>query len=155
MLMNQHQSIVLRRPGPVNGYHTSLVVTVDGYKSVAQAIERPALIAQVEAGICDDGAALREMNVLSIDAWRDSDGGWSWNNWRKVGTVTRREFERDCGGTFTLAERRKACKWFRDNGYLSTVSTGLVTVEDDQFNLIVSHRVTGQPLYAIEYGPAY
>lgn len=161
MINNQHQSIVLTR----NGMRDVVAVFVDreGFRSrllhatshqpVAEA--RARAIAQLEGFITDDCAAFFTMNVLSIDAWRDPDGGWQWNNWHKVGTVTRREFEMDCGGAQTLAERRKACKWFRDNGYLSASSQGLVSVEDDGVNLIVLHRVTQQPLYAIEYAQAY
>lgn len=27
------------------------------------------------------------VSVLSIDAWRNCDGGWDWNNWYKVGSI--------------------------------------------------------------------
>ena len=29
------------------------------------------------------------INVLSIDAWRQAEGGWTWNAWHRVGEADR------------------------------------------------------------------
>jgi len=87
------------------------------------------------------------MKILSIDAWREQ-GGWQWNNWFKVGEISKEDFEK-------LDNNRKILKYFRDEGYLSDGSKGKVAVEDDQYNIVVLKKSTREPLYAIEYGPEY
>ena len=88
------------------------------------------------------------MKVLSIDAWRDSEG-WTWNNWFTVGSINKKTFE-------TLTTNRKILKWFRDEGYLSTTrSPGKCSVDDDQYNITIRNKDTFEPLFAIEYGPEY
>jgi hypothetical protein len=82
------------------------------------------------------------MNVLSIEAWRTHEGGWTWNSWHKVGEV---ESVPDTN--------RGVIKLLRDEGYLSEKSKGRVTVEDDGYNKVVVDRNTREPLFAIEYGP--
>lgn len=88
------------------------------------------------------------MRILSIDAWGEPEGGWTWNNWFKVGEISKEEFE-------ALDTNRKVLKYFRDEGYLEPTSQGLCGVEDDQYNIVITERRTGRPLYAIEYGPEY
>lgn len=83
--------------------------------------------------------------ILSIDAWRN-EGGWDWNNWHKVGDIPLAA----CDWT-----PRKLLKWFRDNNYLNPASAGKCAVEDDQYNIVIVHRHTRRPLFAIEYGPHY
>lgn len=87
------------------------------------------------------------MKVLSIDAWRDGSG-WTWNTWYTVGEIDKATFE-------TLYTPRKQLKWFRDEGYLTAESAGKVAIDDDGYNIVVTARGTGQPLFAIEYGPEY
>jgi hypothetical protein len=88
------------------------------------------------------------MKILSIDAWHDTEGGWSWNNWFHVGDIDKATFE-------SLRNNRAILKWFRDNGYITAGSAGKVSVEDDGYNVIVYHRSTFEPLFAIKYGPEY
>ena len=84
------------------------------------------------------------MRILSIDAWRYDDN-WTWNNWFNIG---------DCNVPLAeLDTNRKILKFMRDEGYLSEMSKGKVTVDDDQFNLVIINRRTLEPLFAIEYGP--
>lgn len=90
-----------------------------------------------------------KLKVLSIDAWRESEGGWPWNNWSHAFDITKEEFER------IEKSPRKVLKWMRDVGLLGDRSKGKLAVEDDQNNLVIVHRHTSGPLYAIEYGPAY
>ena len=87
------------------------------------------------------------MRVLSVDAWREAEGSWGWNNWHHVANVTKAEFEA-CGDS-----ARKLLKLFRDRTGLA--GWGQVAIEDDGYNVVVVERHTREPLYAIEYGPEY
>lgn len=80
--------------------------------------------------------------VLSIDAWRDPNGGWTWNAWH------------DTGKRFELANQsnRAILKWFRAEGMLASGSAGRVAVEDDGYNVVIMAKGTREPLFAIEYG---
>ena len=147
----QHQLIVLRGPQPT--YHTSLMLSVDGWRSVAQSLDRESLITTVAGSIDEDGRAFQTMNVLSIDAWRERSGGWTWDHWHKRGTLTVREFGRL--GCRTRQETRVTLTWLREQGYLSEDSKGAVTIEDDQYNLTVLDRKPRKPLIAIEYVPLF
>lgn len=80
--------------------------------------------------------------VLSVDALRDGQG-WSWNMWHNVGQYP-----------VDLLDKspRQILKWMRDEGYLSESSKGRAAIEDDQYNVVIVDRSTGQPLFALEYG---
>ena len=81
--------------------------------------------------------------VLSIDAWRDPEGGWTWNAWYDTGVV------------YDLDENesnRSILKNLREYGLLSKESKGKVAIEDDGYNIVVMAKGTREPLYAIEYG---
>lgn len=148
----KHQLIVLRGPHPTYLgaiYNTALLVDLDGSRSVAQTLDRASLLETVEKAIDEDGRQLAELNVLSIDAWRDGDG-WTWNNWFKRGTLTVRKFQKL--GCTTRQQTRATLAWFREQGYLSDSSKGAVTLEDDGYNITVLDRRTREPLFAIEYG---
>ena len=82
--------------------------------------------------------------VLSIEAWRNP-WGWDWNSWRRIGEIDRATLD-------TLTTNRKVLRWMRDEGYLTPWSKGRVTVEDDQYNLVILDKNTREPLFAIEYG---
>ena len=88
-----------------------------------------------------------DLNILSIDAWAEPVG-WTWNNWFKVGTISKEDFEK-------LNTTRKVLKYMRGEGYLTGNSIGKCTVEDDEYNVVVCDRKNFRPLYAIEYGPVY
>jgi hypothetical protein len=169
----QHQLVTLAHTVQYLGgrYLAARVVSRDGWRSVMHyaparmpwpnrndetrdVSAREQAIAMFESAISPDGSAFDEINVLSIDAWREGDG-WTWNNWFKRGIVTRREFMRECGDLHTRAGRRRAIRWFRENGYLSAESAGRVSIEDDQHNVIVCERASGMPLFAIEYGAVF
>lgn len=93
----------------------------------------------------DDCAGHCEVNILSIDAWRD-DSGWTWNNWFKVGTIRVADIPAKPRGIF---------HYMREHGYLSPVSRGRVSLEDDGYNAVICARGTGEPVYAIAYGEAF
>jgi hypothetical protein len=87
------------------------------------------------------------MKILSIDAWKTPDG-WTWNNWHKVGEIDKEKFE-------SLVTTRQILAWMREEGYLSDHSKGRVSINDDQYNLVIVGKNTLEPLFAIEYGPEY
>lgn len=80
--------------------------------------------------------------VLSIDAWADGDDGWTWNMWYNEGTVT---LDID-------SEDETILEAMVDEGYITQLGASLSMVEDDGYNLIICHVVSGRPLFAIEYG---
>lgn len=143
----QHRLLVIRRQDDL---HVALCRDIDGMSWTSlSAPTRAELIERLDASIDSDGQAFREMNVLSIDAWREGDS-WTWNAWYKRGTLTVREFSK-LGAH--RPQVRRTLAWFREEGYLSDASKGAVELEDDGHNLVVLDRRTRKPLFAIEYGP--
>jgi len=88
------------------------------------------------------------MKVLSIDAWAEPEGGWTWNQWYKVGDISKEDFEK-------LKTERDFRLWFKREGYVVTASKKRVAIEDDQYNVVLVDARSGMPLFAIEYGPAF
>ena len=86
--------------------------------------------------------------VLSIDAWRDPEGGWTWNGWYQAGSIHRSTVN-EWGWPVNA---RKALHWFRREGYITKASAGKVAIEDDGYNVVVVARGTREPLFAVEYG---
>lgn len=85
---------------------------------------------------------LNTFTVLSIDAWADSEGDWTWNNWHTVGTVS----------VDINAPKAAILQAMHEAGYITRVDGG--DVEDDQYNLVIVDDSTREPLFAIEYGSA-
>ena len=89
------------------------------------------------------------MKVLSIDAWAgEEEGMWDWNNWFTVGEISKADFEK-------LETDQDYASWFYDEGYTATDSLIIVSIEDDQYNVVVCDAENNRPLVAIEYGPEY
>lgn len=88
------------------------------------------------------------LRILSIDAWRDGQG-WTWNNWHHVGDISKSDFEKLQGRPNPMLAM------FRERGYLTARSKGRCIIDDDGYNVVVHARGTGEPLFAIEYGPHY
>ncbi len=78
--------------------------------------------------------------VLSIDAWVDSEEGWTWNAWYNVGEIT---IDIDREPEYVL-DRMMSEGFIRD--------PSLADVEDDQYNLVIVDKLTREPVFAIEYG---
>ena len=77
--------------------------------------------------------------------------GITWDgsvNWFNVGEISKEEFE-------TLKTDKEYRLWFRNNGYTTTANKKKVTIDDDQYNIVVCDAKTLRPLFAIEYGPEY
>jgi len=94
--------------------------------------------------------------VLSIDAWADGYGSWTWNNWFCV-DFYHVKLEGDL-------DNDTALKFFYSslgfNGPYHKFKA-LYSIDDDGFNLVLikNHDSHGEsnlmPLYAIEYGSEY
>lgn len=100
------------------------------------------------------------MKILSIDAWAGSCGEcdacqaakenksteglsacWVWNNWFTVGELK------------SIPENDEAIvDLMIEEGYLRPQAKGLVTVEDDGYNIVIQNKETLEPIFAIEYG---
>jgi len=87
---------------------------------------------------------LKTFPVLSIDAWGNPEDGYEWNQWFHVGTI---ELDLD-------AENREIIQAMVNAGYLTPKGLDVATVEDDGYNLVIIDKETGEPAFAIEYGPS-
>jgi hypothetical protein len=81
--------------------------------------------------------------VLSIDAWGNQEDGYYWNQWFNVGTVDVNH----------RGENRDTIRAMIDAGYLKAAALESTDVEDDDYNLVIVDKKTGEPLFAIEYWP--
>ncbi|PJF33447.1 MAG: hypothetical protein CUN57_02150 [Phototrophicales bacterium] len=82
--------------------------------------------------------------ILSIDAWRDIEGGWYWNAWYDTGL----EYDSDYGFS-----PRKVFKALREQyDLLTEASKGRVAMEDDGYNIVIMEKGTRRPIFAIEHG---
>lgn len=88
------------------------------------------------------------MQVLSIDAWGNKKDGYEWNNLFNVGTIEKADFE-------ALKTDKQIAQWFYDNGFTTSSDMRQIVIEDDQYNIVICEKRSGQPLFAIEYGPEY
>jgi hypothetical protein len=87
-------------------------------------------------------AILKQVRILSIDAWREGND-WTWNNWFDVGRFDLSKID---------SSNRSILKFLRDEGYLKKESAGKITIEDDGYNLVIKNKNNLEPLFAIEYG---
>jgi hypothetical protein len=81
--------------------------------------------------------------VLSIDAWAEPDGGWTWNQWFNVGSI---DLDLDAANHDIIRAMVNA-------GYLTALALESAVVEDDGFNIVILDMETREPVFAIEYGP--
>lgn len=87
-----------------------------------------------------------EARIVSIEAWREPEGGWTWNNQWLVAELSREQAEK-------LTTPRKLCRYLREIGRLSEHSRGRVRVEHtagDPDMYEVCDKGTGEPLFALE-----
>jgi hypothetical protein len=88
-------------------------------------------------------ANIQTFPVLSIDAWGNQDDGYYWNQWFNVGTIDVNH----------RGENRDTIRAMIDAGYLNAAALESADVEDDDYNLVIVDKKTGEPLFAIEYWP--
>lgn len=81
--------------------------------------------------------------VLSIDAWRDCGGGWTWNSWYRIGFAPL---------AWADLKPRAMLRRMRDAGIITASSAGRVAVDDDGYNVVVVERGTREPVIALAYG---
>lgn len=84
------------------------------------------------------------LTLLTIDAWRDPDGGWTWNAWYKL----------EAGIFLTDPTPRKVLAFLRRAGYLTEASKGRVRVDMgreymDATLIEIQNKNTGEPLLAL------
>ena len=106
-------------------------------------------------------AARDRFNLLSIDAWREADGGWFWNSWSNAGEnmdlgeiILRPTDAPDDRRHARRVHTRRLLSYLRGVGKLSATSRGLCAVEwdsDDTNAAVIINRRTGEPLYAFAY----
>lgn len=88
--------------------------------------------------------------LISIDAWKEPEGGWFWNDLNKI-----EEGIYIAEDSKVLNSSRSAIKYFRENlGVLNDNSKGKVSIDFnndimDGVLLVVSARGTGEPLFAL------
>lgn len=129
-----------------------IVVSFVGNEHVSKVVqyhvldEGPMTASSVQAAKKAITTRLREhpgLPVLSIDAWRDSEGGWDWNNSFRTDLL----FPAELVGAST----RKVLNWMRGpDGPLAEGSKGKVTVEEDESHIIVYNRLNNEPLFAVD-----
>lgn len=92
----------------------------------------------------------KKCEILSIDAWRDLNGGWYWNSWHKRGEMSLSILEGmdKPNGKIDVV---KFLAYLRSNHSLS-IPAGHCEVVDDGYNYVIQLRDTKEPLYAVEYG---
>ena len=88
------------------------------------------------------------MKILSIDAWGNQEDGYEWNAWYTVGNIDKDTFE-------SLDTDQKIADYLFENDYITSNNLDDMTIEDDQYNIVIKDKETDRPLFAIEYGPEY
>lgn len=81
--------------------------------------------------------------VTSIEAWREPEGGWTWNQSFRAGTIELPPH----------ASTREMLKRMREDGYLGSKSMGHIRVEKiggDPYLIEFQDKNTGEPFFAIE-----
>lgn len=98
--------------------------------------------------ICWDGmyADIYPVEIRSIDAWKNSEGGWDYNN----SFVILRE---ECKKLLLSPEtsNRRILQFLREVGVLAESSKGKLRVEDSWPYIEIQNKDTGQPYIQIYF----
>ena len=107
--------------------HDSWFLPRDGWREAVDGI-RP-LTREVWRGwsLTQKRRFLRHCGI--VDAWREREGGWTWNNWHLVGTVP---------DDWAHLPARALLRKLRGEGY--TLPAGSVYIEDDGYNRVICMR---------------
>lgn len=103
---------------------------------------------ETAGGYCDScgyafGDADKVARLLSVEAWRGDEGGWTWNNWHARGMVPL---------AWCDLKPRELLRRLRDAGNVNVPPPGCAAVEDDGHNVCILWKGTREPVAAIEYG---
>ena len=79
--------------------------------------------------------------LLSIDAWHDSEGGWTWNNMFNIENDIYINEE-------TANSPRALLSFMRRNNWLTENSKGKLRVEDTGYDIEIQKRGTYEPILA-------
>jgi hypothetical protein len=85
-----------------------------------------------------------KVNIMSIDAWRECEGGWTYNASYKIKSMEVEEAD---------MTPRKVANMLRREGILSPASAGAIRVEVlpyERLFIEIQARGTHEPLIAIE-----
>jgi hypothetical protein len=110
---------------------------------------------------------MTRIRILSVDAWRDAEGGWSWNDWRvlaeasthpetgridlPIGFKAMDDSAWDAGRK--AAASRRFLRALREGGFLGPGSKGRVSLDNnlaDPLTISVQDRANGRPFLAVE-----
>ena len=92
--------------------------------------------------------------LVSIDGWRNSCGGWDWNDQHKLREYSREELE-PVLGEHDKNRPRRIFAFLRAEGYLSDKSKGRVRLDvsgSDPDYLTIEDKNTGEPIFALIVG---
>ena len=88
---------------------------------------------------------LLKTKLLGIDAYRDCENSWAWDNWFEIeGDIYLDQS--------ILNNTRKLLEFCRRSGWLTKQSKGHLTIEDDGYNVVICNRKTHEPILAFCYG---
>ena len=83
--------------------------------------------------------------LLGIDAYRDSENRWTWNDWFEIeGDIYLDES--------ILKSPRMLLEFCRRSNWLNKQSKGQLTIQDDGYNVFICYRKTAEPILAFVYG---
>jgi len=77
--------------------------------------------------------------LLSIDAWRDPDSGWTWNDVRLI--------EENIYISHPVSNRR-LLNFMRSNNWLNDYSKGRIAVKDTGYDIEIQNKNTSEPIFA-------
>ncbi len=92
----------------------------------------------------NNSSPLIRTRLLSIDAWKECEGNWTWNSWYSL--------ESDIYFAESELTPRKILASLRKWGYLTEQSKGRLSIDDDGYNLVIQDKDTFEPLLALCYG---
>lgn len=124
------------------------------HERMAQASTAIGLLEQELSELRATRQKFRRVEVLSIDAWRTPDGGWAWNDSRRIDEWRLGPEEGDINPETrdVLYKPRALLKRLRDYCHLTARSIGTVGVEyfeGDPTVIEVQDRSTREPLIAL------
>lgn len=86
------------------------------------------------------------VSILSLDVWGNAEDGFEWNDWHKIGEIPLAILDKP---------ESEILAWLVAEDFLTTTDPSLVSVEDDQYNILICDAKDGdRPIFALAYGEA-